>query len=202
MTSLAWDSIIESIILDSCLKTFLVAMRFDEATDATLLHVCAAALGKGHHCYDIKEGAVPIDEWFNLNIKQEQNDEDEFIYSISMDGAVLKSWKNDQPLTFENVNGFLANTIGYPERFDKVPVGRYRNFEFTTSEPVDCKIIEQDVVLHEGITVYPNYEVSIDLNLEELNPKTNHPWYIIYGFNQQGVDTLGTDGYRIPTGKF
>lgn len=173
-------------------------MRYDEATARTLINICTAALGKADHCWDTRED-IPVNEWFNLNIKQEQNDEDEFIYSISMNGVELRSWTNPAPMTFENVSGRIANTISYPN--NKVPVGRYRNAQFTTSAPKTDDPIQQDIVLHEGITVHPNYEVSIDLNLEDI-PKTNSPWYIILGFNAEGADDLQTEGFRIPAGKF
>ena len=169
-------------------------MRYDEATSRTLINICTAALGKGAHCWDTRED-IPVNEWFNLNIKQEQNDEDEYIYSISMDGVVLRSWTNPTPMTFDNVSGRIANTIAY--QHDKVPVGRYRNAQFTTSPPKTDEFIERDLILAEGITVHPNYEVSIDLNLQDI-PKTNSPWYIILGFNADGADDLQTEGYRIP----
>ena len=173
-------------------------MRYDEATSRTLINICTAAMSKGDWCWDTRED-IPVNEWFNLNIKQEQNNQDEYIYSISMDGVELRSWTNPTPMTFENVSGRIANTISYEH--DKVPVGRYRNAQFTTSAPKTDFPIQQDIVLAEDITVHPNYEVSIDLNMEDI-PKSNSPWYIILGFNADGADDLQTEGFRIPASKF
>ena len=76
---------------------------------------------------------MPINEWFNLTIKQAQNDEGEYIYSISMDGVMLYSWVNTTPKTFNNVNALIGNKRSYPDRHDRVPAGRYRNYQFSTS---------------------------------------------------------------------
>ena len=108
-------------------------MRNDEPTSRTLLHICSTINGKDNFCWDTRE-QIPFNEWFNLTIKQEKNDEDKYMYSISMNGVELRSWENTTPMTFENVDGIIANAY-QPERDYKVPAGpsRYRNFKFTTS---------------------------------------------------------------------
>ena len=64
----------------------------------------------------------------------------------------------------------------------------------------ECKndIIRGNMVFHQDVTIYPTYEVSIDLNLEEY---TNPRWANIFGFRQQGAGLLEA-GYRMPSGKF
>ena len=107
-------------------------MRYDVNTSAALLHICTSNRGRGNFCYDIKE-IVPINEWFNLTVKQAKNDEGEYRYSISMDGVELRSWENTNPLTFDNVDALIGNKRSYPSRFDRIPAGKYKNFQFTTS---------------------------------------------------------------------
>ena len=171
-------------------------MRYDEPTEQALVHVCTAARGQGNWCWDIKQdNAISFNEWFNLSLKQEQNDEGKFIYSISMNGEELRSWENTTPETFENVDGLLANTYG-PERNFIVPGGRFRNFQLSTSAN---DMIQANTVVYPGITVHPTYEVSIDLNLAEY---TNTRWGNIFGFRQQGTEDHGEFGYKIPSGTF
>ena len=107
-------------------------MRYDEATSRTLINICTAAMSKGDWCWDTRED-IPVNEWFNLTIKQALNDEGEYIYSISMDGVMIRSWVNTHPGTFNNVDALIGNKRSYPDRHDVVPAGRYRNYQFSTS---------------------------------------------------------------------
>ena len=107
-------------------------MRYDTATSAPMLRICSANRGKANFCKDLK-GIMPVNEWFNLTIKQAQNDEGKYIYSISMDGVMLHSLENTSPKTFNNVNALIGNKRSYPDRHDVVPLGRFRNYQFSTS---------------------------------------------------------------------
>ena len=107
-------------------------MRYDTDPSAPMLHICTANRNKANFCKDLK-GMMPINTWFNLTIKQALNDEGEYIYSISMDGVMIRSWVNTHPGTFNNVDALIGNKRSYPDRHDVVPAGRYRNYQFSTS---------------------------------------------------------------------
>ena len=70
---------------------------------------------------------------------------------------------------------FLHNTT---ERDFLTAVGRYRNFEFESQrtphpEPWMMDQLKTNDVVFDGVTVNPEYEVSIDLNLQK---NTNDWW--------------------------
>ena len=51
---------------------------------------------------------MPVDTWFNLKIKQEVVGS-KYVYQIFIDEDQVYSIVNNDPMTFENVNGLLAN---------------------------------------------------------------------------------------------
>merc|ERR1712031_63345 len=67
----------------------------------TCISIFAHQSRKNNHnwCYDTKN-PMPIGEWFNITLKQQQNDKGEYIYSISIDGVELRSIVNKTPMTF------------------------------------------------------------------------------------------------------
>ena len=146
---------------------------------------------------------MPVDTWFNLKIKQEAIGS-KYVYQIFVDSEQVQSIVNNDPMTFENVDGLIGNPYE-PERNFLIPDGRYRNFEFDSPQfgPTPATILDainRNDVIHSGVTVHPIYSVSIDLNLEQ-NP--HKVWSNVLGFRQDGViadDGKGffPQGSRIP----
>ena len=59
---------------------------------------------------------------------------DSYLYEdtyIFIDGELVHSLVNNQPMTFENVNGIIGNTYG--DRNYPAADGKYRNFTFKTT---------------------------------------------------------------------
>ena len=170
--------------------------------ESTRILVCSAVNGDGNNCWSSSE-EMPVDTWFNLKIKQEAIGS-KYVYQIFVDGEQVQSIVNNDPMTFENVNGLIGNAYE-PERDFLIPDGRYRNFEFDSPQfgPTPATIrdaINRNDVIHSGVTVHPIYSVSIDLNLEQ-NP--HKVWSNVLGFRQDGViadDGKGffPQGSRIP----
>jgi len=163
---------------------------------STRILVCSAVNGNGNSCWASSE-EMPVDTWFNLKIKQAVIGS-KYVYQIFVDGDQVQSIVNKEPMTFENVNGLIGNEYE-PERDYLIPAGRYRNFEFesspspTPATPLDA--INRNEVIYSGITVYPIYSVSIDLNLEQNYHKA---WSNVFGFRQDGGEGKYPPGVRIP----
>ena len=135
-----------------------------------------------------------------------ENDFFDFVAPVS-DGVCITSLTlNDEPVLVGPNNDLskfwldaekahcLENTVA-------TPILTVQNGQDYYSECTK-EIIRENTPLFEG-TVYPNYELSIDLNLEQYtNPARGSPWANIVGFQQDGVDHHEIPGYRIPNRKF
>ena len=168
----------------------------------TRLLVCSALNGDGNVCWSTKD-EMPVDTWFNLKIIQSWNDDvwnPKYTYQIFIDDVLMKSTENNSPMTFNNVNGIVGNAYE-PERDFLTAVGRYQNFEFESTktphpEPWSPQQLKRNDVIFDSVTVNPDYEVSIDLNLEK---NTNTWWSNILSFMVEGINPHGfPQGGRIP----
>ena len=154
--------------------------------ESTRILVCSAVNGNGNKCWASSE-EMPVDTWFNLKIKQEAIGS-KYIYKIFVDGEEVQSIVNNDPMTFENVNGLIGNAYE-PERDYLIPDGHYRNFEFQSQQfgPTPTPVLDGlngNEIVHSDVTVHPIYSVSIDLNLEQ-NP--HRAWSNVLGFQKDGV---------------
>ena len=147
--------------------------------------VCSAVNGNGNACW-ASSAEMAVDTWFNLKIKQEAVGS-KYVYQIFVDGNQIRSTVNNDPMTFQNVNGL----IGYAnqERDYLIPDGHYRNFEFESPQfgPTPAPVLDpvnRNEIIHANVTVHPIYSVSIDLNLER-NPHKD--WSNVFGFQKDGV---------------
>ena len=96
--------------------------------ESNMLLVCSALNGDGNVCWTSKE--MPINTWFNLKIKQSFLYA-EYVYEIFIDDKLMFERANDQPTTFENVQGIIGNSFE-PHWDFQLAAGKYKNFRFTS----------------------------------------------------------------------
>ena len=135
-----------------------------------------------------------------------ENDFFDFVAPVS-DGVCITSLTlNDEPVLVGPNNDqskFWLDAENHHclENIVSTPILTIQNGQDYYSECTK-EIIRENISIFEG-TVYPNYELSIDLNLEQYtNPPRGSPWANIVGFQQEGVDDWRTAGHRIPNRKF
>ena len=102
---------------------------------------------------------MPVDTWFNLKIKQEAIGS-KYVYQIFVEGKQVRSIVNNDPMTFQNVNGLIGNAN--QERDYLIPDGHYRNFEFKSSQygPTPAPVLDpvnRNEIIHANVTVHPLY---------------------------------------------
>ena len=113
---------------------------------------------------------------------------------------------NERPRTFENVDGILGHayspTINLP-----ASVGKYRQFIFRSKPTGISEPIGTDNKKFSGVTVYPHYELSINLNIanQSFSSCPDEGWSNVLAFHQNGVKGFDTSvpgnipiGARIP----
>ena len=93
------------------------------------LHICSAVNSNSNTCWNSPE--LASNTWFNLRIRQQENASGTYTYQILIDGVIKRSLTNNNPMTFENVDGIIAHAY---DRGYKTPNGRFQNFEFNSSE--------------------------------------------------------------------
>lgn len=68
--------------------------------------MCAAINEQGNTCWSTDE-EMPINSWFNLRIKQ-YYDGSEYLWKTFIDGQLAHVKTNNNPTTFNNVDGILG----------------------------------------------------------------------------------------------
>jgi hypothetical protein len=71
------------------------------------LHTCAAISGNRIACYSFM-GGVPLNKWHQVYISQKLVGSD-LVYSIFLNGKLIKSWTNNKPQVFNNVKVYAAD---------------------------------------------------------------------------------------------
>ena len=159
--------------------------------ETNILLICSTVNGNGNYCFYSEE--TPVDEEFHLDIRQFWT-KGKWLYEIVLQGEVVHSVLNYEPMTFENVDCLMANSYA-PQRNYQTAWGRYHTFTYESSPftyPEDAILPNKEV--HSGLTVYPAWNMRITLNLHE---NTQRGWSNIFGCQQQGIDVL-TDGKVTP----
>ena len=117
---------IPALFLEAGSMNLKVCMQVDNATECRVL-----------------DDAITANEWFTLWFEQwcwfDEAGEDWCVFYVVKDWEVQWFWWNENPMTFENVEGIIGNTYG--DQDFSVAVGEYKNFRLdqyeTRSAPSD-----------------------------------------------------------------
>lgn len=84
-----------------------IFLRSADGQTIERFHTCAAINGNRVACYSFM-GGVPLNKWYQVYINQKLVGTD-YVYSIFLNGQLIKSWTNNQPAVFKNVKIFAAD---------------------------------------------------------------------------------------------
>lgn len=104
------------------------ALFFD--TDSLSFVVCSAINGLDNNCFRIDP--IPLDQWTTVIVQQAQQLNEEYLYSISIDGEVVFTVVNADARDFEEIKVYAGDPSYGPAN------AVLRNIEIITGDVVDC----------------------------------------------------------------